>query len=64
MAGQNVIRDSDDEDADAATTNPSLPAAAISLELCQVGLESSAPRHLQHSGEPSTGSTGAVNLLP
>lgn len=66
MAGNIEIRDSDDEDSDDVANNPPLPAAAISsMEIGNVDLESSAPKHLQHSGEPSTASTGTImNLFP
>lgn len=59
MAGQNVIRDSDDEDSDDPTAaNPPLPTVPISsTEIGKVDVESSAPKQLRHSGEPSTGST-------
>ena len=64
MAGQNVIRDSDDEDSDDPTAaNPPLPTVPISsTEIGKVEVESSAPKQLRQSGEPSTGSTGTVNL--
>lgn len=64
MAGKSVIRDSDDEDSDDDAAYLPLPAPVIlSMEIGKFGVESSAPNHLQHSGEPSTGSTGIVNLF-
>lgn len=65
MAGQIIIRDSDDEDEDDAAANPALSATSISsIEIGKIEVESPAPKQLQHSGEHSTGSTGIVNLHP
>ncbi|MCJ1463445.1 hypothetical protein MMC07_002052 [Pseudocyphellaria aurata] len=58
MAGQIIIRDSDDEDEDDTAANPALSATAISsIEIGKTEVESSALKQLQHSGEHSTGST-------